>query len=63
MRGTITRCGRCGSGLEKKARYGYFGRMPIDICFCTPLRHEREFAEIHNPRELMAPGGKFVQRE
>ncbi len=62
MRGTVLRCDKCGSAKEKK-RGGYFGREPIDVCFCTPSRHDRPFVQISNPRLLAVPGMKLEQRE
>jgi hypothetical protein len=58
MHGTVLRCHKCGSALQTKRR-----REPIEICFCVPWRGQRGFVELTQPRELGAPGTKFVLLE
>ena len=63
MRGTVLRCQKCGSAKERKRRSYFGGRVPIDVCFCTPVRHDRPFVQVSNPRRLAVPGMKLEQRE
>lgn len=61
MRQTVLRCNDCGLALEEKRRGHY--RAAIEICFCFPWRHRREFVEVTHMRLYSAPALNTVQRE
>jgi hypothetical protein len=58
MRETVLRCHKCGHARETKR-----SRDPISICFCLPWEGEPVFVEVTQPRDLVTPSLKFVQRE